>query len=148
MDIALGSNSSLGLPGGAALIALGLGCFFFGTAIAPDVFPNRDCLVGTPFVKSLGSVQRSVDVAPGSDGSNGSAAQQKVQSSSIQSLWKKQDSVSYSTLLSDIDANQIKQLVGAGGGGQGRTTMVAGSPFRSSRTTTKSFVLQRARAHR
>ena len=65
---------------------------------------------GTPCVKSLGSVQRSVDVAPGSDGSNGSATLQKVQPSSFQGFWTKQDTVSYSTLLKDIDAKEIKQL--------------------------------------
>ena len=65
---------------------------------------------GTPCVKSLGSVQRSVDVAPGSDDSSGSAAPQKAQPSSIQGFWTKQDTVSYSTLLRDIDAKAIKQL--------------------------------------
>ena len=49
-------------------------------------------------------------MAPGSDSSSGSAAPQKVQPSSIQGFWKKQDTVSYSTLLRDIDAKQIKQL--------------------------------------
>lgn len=64
----------------------------------------------TPCVKSLGSVERNVDVAAGSDDSSGSAAPQKVQPSSIQGFWTKQDTVSYSTLLSDIDAKEIKQL--------------------------------------
>ena len=63
-----------------------------------------------PCVKSLGSVQRSNDVAPGSDGSSGSAAHQKAQPSTIQGFWTKQDTVSYSTLLRDIDAKEIKQL--------------------------------------
>ena len=55
-------------------------------------------------------MQRSVDVAPGSDDSSGSAAPQKAQPSSIQGFWTKQDTVSYSTLLKDIDAKEIKQL--------------------------------------
>ena len=54
-------------------------------------------------------MQRSVDVAPGSD-SSVSAAPQKAQPSSIQGFWTKQDTVSYSTLLKDIDAKEIKQL--------------------------------------
>ncbi|MGB0873891.1 MAG: ATP-dependent zinc metalloprotease FtsH [Synechococcus sp.] len=49
-------------------------------------------------------------MAPGSDDSSGSAAPQKAQPSSIQGFWTKQDTVSYSTLLRDIDAKEIKQL--------------------------------------
>ena len=55
-------------------------------------------------------MQRNSDVAPGSDGSSGSAAHQKAQPSTIQGFWTKQDTVSYSTLLRDIDAKEIKQL--------------------------------------
>ena len=55
-------------------------------------------------------MQRNEDVAPGSDDSSGSAAPQKAQPSSIQGFWTKQDTVSYSTLLRDIDAKEIKQL--------------------------------------
>lgn len=49
-------------------------------------------------------------MTPGSNSSSDSAAPQKVQPSSIQGFWKKQDTVSYSTLLRDIDAKQVKQL--------------------------------------
>ena len=55
-------------------------------------------------------MQRNVDVAPGSDGSNGSATPQKAQPSPFKGFWTKQDTVSYSTLLRDIDAKAIKQL--------------------------------------
>ena len=111
MDMARWAATAAGLPGGAALVALGLGCFLLRDGhCAWCISKPRLSRLEPPCVKSLGSVKRSFDVAPGSDGSSGSAAPQKVQPSALQGFWKKQDEVSYSTLLRDIDAKEIKQL--------------------------------------
>jgi cell division protease FtsH len=49
-------------------------------------------------------------VAPGSKQSSDSPANQQVTQPFFQKLWKKEEGVSYSTLLRDIDNKKIKQL--------------------------------------
>ena len=63
-----------------------------------------------PCVKSLGSKWRIVVVAPGSEGSGQSEQAPKDSTSPLSGLWHREKPVSYSTLLKDIDAKQIKQL--------------------------------------
>ena len=94
-----------------ALIALAFRCFLlrdrhFGSVISNTGLSRLEL----PCVKSLGSEQRNVVVAPGSDGSGQSEQKPKDSTSPFSGLWRKEKAVSYSTLLKDIDAGKIKQL--------------------------------------
>ena len=94
-----------------ALIALAFRCFLlrdrhFGSVISNTGLSRLEL----PCVKSLGSQQRNVVVAPGSDGSGQSEQKPKDSTSPFSGLWRQEKAVSYSTLLKDIDARKIKQL--------------------------------------